>query len=171
MKRPLAAYACLSRTSPTSPSPARTPHARRRGSGSAARERSSRARLPHGANGGSPGRSCCWLPSIASCAAPRARSASSAAATAHEGGRAAAAAGIPWLAIRAIVDPLRSSLPAFTRDPTAGYVGHAIKYALSGPRAAAELVRLATRARAAAAALEVALHRLRPMLGATEARA
>ena len=46
-----------------------------------------------------------------------------------------------------------------------------MKYALSGPRAAAELVRLATRARAAAAALEVALHRLRPMLGATEARA
>ena len=85
--------------------------------------------------------------------------------------RAAAAAGIPWLAIRAIVDPLRSSLPAFTRDPAGGYVGPAMKYALSGPRAAADLVRLATRARAAAAALEVALHRLRPMLGATEARA
>jgi len=85
--------------------------------------------------------------------------------------RAAAAAGIPWLAIRAIVDPLRSSLPAFTRDPTGGYVGPAMKYALSGPRAAAELVRLAARARAAAAALEVALRRLRPMLAATEARA
>src|SRR5205814_444284 len=39
--------------------------------------------------------------------------------------RAAAAAGIPWLAIRAIVDPLRSSLPAFTRDPAGGYVGPA----------------------------------------------
>jgi adenosylhomocysteine nucleosidase len=85
--------------------------------------------------------------------------------------RAAAAAGIPWLAIRAIVDPLRSSLPAFTRDPTGGYVGPAMRFALSGPRAAAELVRLAARARAAAAALEVALRRLRPMLGATEARA
>ncbi|TMA42353.1 MAG: hypothetical protein E6J82_09570 [Deltaproteobacteria bacterium] len=85
--------------------------------------------------------------------------------------RAASAAGIPWLAIRAIVDPLRSSLPAFTRDPAGGYVGPAMKYALSGPRAAVELVRLAARARAAAAALEVALHRLRPMLGATEARA
>jgi len=85
--------------------------------------------------------------------------------------RAAATAGIPWLAIRAIVDPLRSSLPAFTRDPTAGYVGPALKYALSGPRAAAELVRLAARAHAAAAALEVALRRLRPMLVATEARA
>jgi len=85
--------------------------------------------------------------------------------------RAAAASGIPWLAIRAIVDPLRSSLPAFTRDPAAGYVAPALKYALSGPRAAAELVRLAAGARAAAAALEVALRRLRPILGATEARA
>jgi hypothetical protein len=85
--------------------------------------------------------------------------------------RAAAAAGIPWIAIRAVVDPLRSSLPAFTRDPTGGYVGPAVRYALSGPRAAAELVRLAARARAAAAALEVALRRLRPVLETPEARA
>jgi adenosylhomocysteine nucleosidase len=86
--------------------------------------------------------------------------------------RAAAAAGIPWMAIRAIVDPLRSSLPAFTRQPTSGYVAPALKHALGGPRAAAELLRLAMRARAAAAALEMALRRLAPALGTTtEARA
>jgi adenosylhomocysteine nucleosidase len=84
--------------------------------------------------------------------------------------RAAAAAGIPWLAIRAIVDPLRSSLPAFTREAASGYVGPALKYALSGPRAAAELIRLAERVRVAGAALETALRRLAPALGTTEAR-
>jgi adenosylhomocysteine nucleosidase len=84
--------------------------------------------------------------------------------------RAAALAGIPWLAIRAILDPLRSSLPAFTRETTAGYVAPALKYALSGPRAATDLIRLAGHARTAAAALELALRRLGPMLAATEAR-
>jgi hypothetical protein len=85
--------------------------------------------------------------------------------------RAAAAAGIPWLAIRAIVDPLESALPAFTREDTSGYLRPALKYALSGPRAAAELVRLAGRAHAAARSLEEALRRLAPTLATTEARA
>jgi uridine phosphorylase len=85
--------------------------------------------------------------------------------------RAAAAAGISWLAIRAIVDPLETSLPAFTREPADGYVVPALRYALSGPRAAVDLVRLAANARAAAASLEAALHRVTRLPLTTEARA
>jgi len=87
----------------------------------------------------------------------------------HPAARAAAEAGVPWLALRAIVDPLRSSLPSFAREPQGSYLGPALKYALSGPRAAGDLLQLARRARIAATALEVALRRLGPMLVAAEA--
>lgn len=85
--------------------------------------------------------------------------------------RAAAEAGIPWLGLRAIVDPLASSLPPFTREaPHGSYLMPALKYALSGPRAIAELAGLAARAHRAGAALELALRRLGPALAAGEAR-
>src|SRR5207237_752280 len=87
----------------------------------------------------------------------------------HPAARAAAEAGVPWLALRAIVDPLRSSLPSFAREPQGSYLGPALKYALSGPRAAGDLLQLARRARIAAPALEVALRRLGPLLAAAEA--
>jgi adenosylhomocysteine nucleosidase len=87
----------------------------------------------------------------------------------HPAARAAVEAGVPWLAIRAIVDPLRSSLPSFAREPHASYLGPALKYALSRPGAAGDLLRLARHARIAAAALEAALRRLGPMLAAAEA--
>jgi adenosylhomocysteine nucleosidase len=78
--------------------------------------------------------------------------------------RAAAEAGIPWLALRVIVDPLASSLPAFTREAHGRYLGPALKYALSGPRAVVDLTRLALRAGRAGAALERALRLLGPAL-------
>ena len=87
----------------------------------------------------------------------------------HPAARAAAEAGVPWLAIRAIVDPLRSSLPSFAREPHASYLGPALRYALSGPRPVGDLLRLARHARIAAVALEAALRRLGPMLAAVEA--
>jgi adenosylhomocysteine nucleosidase len=84
--------------------------------------------------------------------------------------RAAAEQGVPWLALRAVVDPLASSLPPFTREAHRQYLGPALKYALSGPRAIADLVQLAGRAHRAGAALESALSRLGPALSAAEAR-
>jgi adenosylhomocysteine nucleosidase len=84
--------------------------------------------------------------------------------------RAAAEAGIPWLALRVIVDPLLCSLPPFTREAHSRYLGPALKYALSGPRAVGDLARLAVRAHRAAAALELALRRLGPALAAAEVR-
>jgi adenosylhomocysteine nucleosidase len=88
----------------------------------------------------------------------------------HPVASAAAAAGVPWLAVRAIVDPLASSLPPFTRDARSGYLWPAMRYALSGPGAAVELVRLGAWARKAGGSLETALRRLSPILGAVEAR-
>jgi adenosylhomocysteine nucleosidase len=87
----------------------------------------------------------------------------------HPAARAAAEAGIPWLAIRAIVDPLRSSLPSFVREQQTSYLGPALKYALSAPRAVGDLLRLARQAHTAALALEAALRRLGPMLVSAEA--
>jgi len=52
--------------------------------------------------------------------------------------RAAVDAGVPWLALRAIVDPVESSLPPFASEPRRGYVWPALRYAMSGPRAAME---------------------------------
>jgi adenosylhomocysteine nucleosidase len=82
---------------------------------------------------------------------------------------AAAELGVPWLALRAIVDPLASSLPPFTREEHSSYLRPALRYALSGPGAAMELVRLGVWARKAGGALEGALRRLAPVLGAVEA--
>jgi hypothetical protein len=84
--------------------------------------------------------------------------------------RAAAEAEIPWLALRVIVDPLASSLPPFTRQVHGQYLRPALRYALSGPRAVADLARLAVRARCAGAALELALRRLGPALAVAEVR-
>lgn len=79
--------------------------------------------------------------------------------------RAAERAGLPWLALRVVVDPLDAELPAFTRDPHVRYPLAAIRHALSGPRAAADLVRLALRADTAIRALQQALRHLAPVLG------
>jgi nucleoside phosphorylase len=88
----------------------------------------------------------------------------------HPAARAAKEAGTPWLAVRAIVDPLESSLPPFTREAHGGYLWPALQHALSGPRAAAGLVRLARDARRAGDALEEALRRLVPALMRLEAK-
>ena len=85
-------------------------------------------------------------------------------------GLAAAEAGIPWLALRAVLDPADSPLPEFTREPRRDYAWPALKYALQGPRAAAKLVRLARDSRLASAALTAALRRLGPALAAAEVR-
>jgi nucleoside phosphorylase len=87
----------------------------------------------------------------------------------HPAARAAIEAGVPWLGLRVIVDPLGSSLPSFTREAHGHYLGSALKYALSGPRATAALIRLAGRARRAEAAMEMALRRLGPVLASVEA--
>jgi len=85
--------------------------------------------------------------------------------------RAAVEAGVPWLALRVVLDPLDTSLPAFTREPQRSYLGPALIYALSGPRAVVELVQLAGRARRAGASLELALRRLGDAIVPLEARA
>jgi hypothetical protein len=83
--------------------------------------------------------------------------------------QAAVEAGVPWLALRAIVDPLESSLPPFAREVRQDHFWPALRYAFSGPRAAAGVVRLARDARRAGAALEEALRRLGPALAVAEA--
>ena len=84
--------------------------------------------------------------------------------------RAAVEAGVPWLALRVVLDPLGTSLPAFTREPQRSYLGPALMHALSGPRAVVELVQLAGRARRAGASLELALRRLGEAIVPLEAR-
>ena len=83
--------------------------------------------------------------------------------------RAAAELGVPWLALRAVVDPLASSLPPFTRDARPSYLWPALRYALSGPAATLDLVRLGRWARKAGGALETALSSLGPVVAAVEA--
>ena len=83
--------------------------------------------------------------------------------------QAAGEAGVPWLALRAIVVPLDSSLPPFAREAHPDYFWPALRYAFSGPRAALRLVRLGRDASRAGAALEAALRRLVPALAAAEA--
>ncbi|MFL5312192.1 MAG: hypothetical protein ACJ79H_17300 [Myxococcales bacterium] len=82
---------------------------------------------------------------------------------------AASEAGVPWLALRAIVDPLGSSLPPFTREARRDYFWPALRYAISGPRAALALARLSRDAARAGAALEAALPRLVRALAVAEA--
>jgi len=79
---------------------------------------------------------------------------------------AAQEAGIPWIGLRVILDPLESELPAFTREPQQSYLAPALRHALKGPRAIASLARLASQARIAGAALEQALKRIGPALAA-----
>jgi adenosylhomocysteine nucleosidase len=79
---------------------------------------------------------------------------------------AAREAGIPWIGLRVILDPLESELPAFTREAHQSYVAPALRHALTGPRAVADLLRLASQARTASAALEQALKRIGPALAA-----
>ncbi|HEX4420540.1 MAG TPA: hypothetical protein VH165_21640 [Kofleriaceae bacterium] len=79
--------------------------------------------------------------------------------------RAAHRAGIPWLGLRVILDPLDLELPAFTRQPHPSYIVPALRHALGGPRATAELARLGLRARTAHRSLAQALCRLAPMFG------
>lgn len=74
--------------------------------------------------------------------------------------RAAVRAGIPWLALRVVLDPLALDLPAFVAEPRASYVAPALRHALRGPRAALALVDLARRARIAARALAAAVPRI-----------
>jgi hypothetical protein len=77
--------------------------------------------------------------------------------------QAATRAGIPWLAIRVIIDPVELELPAFARvpgPPRGGYVGPALRHALGGPRAVLALVDLARRARTASRSLERAVRTL-----------
>ncbi|HEY6912135.1 MAG TPA: hypothetical protein VI356_22340 [Myxococcales bacterium] len=71
--------------------------------------------------------------------------------------RAAVAAGVPWLALRAIVDDARTSLPAFAAEPRDDFLWPALRHALSGPSAVWELWRLAVAERAASASLSRAL--------------
>jgi nucleoside phosphorylase len=78
--------------------------------------------------------------------------------------RAAARAKIPWLALRVVVDPLESDLPAFARDPHHGYLLPALRHALRGPRAIVDLARLGLRADTAIRALQQALIHLAPTL-------
>ena len=85
-------------------------------------------------------------------------------------GLEAAEAGIPWLVLRAVVDPADSPLPEFTREARRDYTWPALKYALKGPRAAARLVRLAREFHLASDALTTGLRRLGPALAAAEAR-
>ncbi|HWE23779.1 MAG TPA: hypothetical protein VG496_07535 [Myxococcales bacterium] len=82
--------------------------------------------------------------------------------------RAAADAGVPWLALRAIVDSLESPLPAFTREANPDSLWPALKHGLSSPRAALGLLHLARNARRAGAMLEEALRRIVPALSAAE---
>ena len=77
---------------------------------------------------------------------------------------AASKAGIPWLAVRVVLDPLDQALPAFTREPRKSYVAPAIRHALSGPRGAVQIARLASASRRAGASLEDALRRLGKVL-------
>jgi adenosylhomocysteine nucleosidase len=85
--------------------------------------------------------------------------------------RAAAAANIPWLAVRVILDPAHVALPPFTRKPQASYLAPALRHGFSGPRGLLDLFALAGRARRAGAALEEVFRRLVPALAAPEARA
>ncbi|HYS10580.1 MAG TPA: hypothetical protein VEP66_17705 [Myxococcales bacterium] len=84
--------------------------------------------------------------------------------------RAAADVGIPWLALRAVIDPLESSLPAFTRETHGSHLGPALRYAASGPRAIIDLIRLSRDARRAASSLEAGLQRLGAAIASEETR-
>jgi adenosylhomocysteine nucleosidase len=82
--------------------------------------------------------------------------------------RAAAAAGIPWLALRVVLDPVGEELPAFTREPRDSYIAPALRHALGGVGPAVQLARLGWAARAATRSLERAIRVLAPALAEEE---
>jgi hypothetical protein len=117
------------------------------------------------------GKVVCTQSIVATVAEKRALAASGAIAVDMESysvARAAQEAGIPWLSVRAIVDPLECPLPAFTRSANPDAVWPALKHALSGPRALVGVLRLAKNARSASAALEEALRRIVPAVSTGE---
>lgn len=67
--------------------------------------------------------------------------------------RAAVAAGVPWLALRAIVDDAGTSLPAFAREARTDFILPALRHALRGPSAMLQLWQLALAERAASTSL------------------
>ena len=78
---------------------------------------------------------------------------------------AARRAGIAWLALRVVLDPLDADLPAFAQATRRSYLAPALRHLLRGPRAAAELAELARRVRTASRSLARALGRLGPVVG------
>jgi hypothetical protein len=81
----------------------------------------------------------------------------------HPVALAASKAGIPWLAVRAVVDRVDTMLPDFAREPRNGYVAPALRHALSRPEGALQIARLAMQARRAGRSLEEAVRRLAPL--------
>jgi adenosylhomocysteine nucleosidase len=79
--------------------------------------------------------------------------------------RAAQQAGVPWLALRVVVDPLGADLPQFARDPHANYLVPALRHALGGPSAIVQLAQLGLRARRARRSLENVLVQLGTVIG------
>lgn len=73
---------------------------------------------------------------------------------------AAQRAGVPWLGLRAVLDPLALDLPAFTREMHDDYVGAVMRHVLAGPRAVAEIADLGWRTVTSARALERGLSAL-----------
>lgn len=72
---------------------------------------------------------------------------------------AARRAGVAWLALRVVLDPLDADLPAFAQAVRSSYLAPALRHALRGPRAAAELAELARRVQTASRSLARALGR------------
>jgi hypothetical protein len=82
--------------------------------------------------------------------------------------RAADRAGVPWLALRVVLDPLEIDLPPFAGEPRGDYLAFALHHALGGPRAVLELGRLGMRTVIALRSLRRAMHELLPMVGNLE---
>jgi len=79
--------------------------------------------------------------------------------------RAAERAGLPWLVLRVVLDPLEINLPPFAGDARAGYLASALHYALGGPRPVLEIARLGIRTAIALRSLRGAVQELLPVLG------
>lgn len=79
--------------------------------------------------------------------------------------RAADRAGIPWLALRVVVDPFEIELPPFAGEVRAGYLASALRHALGGPGVVLELARLGIRTAIALRSLRRAMQELLPVLG------
>ena len=82
--------------------------------------------------------------------------------------RAAERSGLPWLALRVVIDPLELDLPTFAGETRAGYVAPALRHMLTGPRAMLELARFGIRTSVALHSLRRAMERLIPALGRLE---